>query len=112
MFFNVTQAIGHLPREISRFTRFLISGGADVFVTVRDSHHRRSPLVQGGLEIPVKLTVRMEAASENDQAVERFKELVQRHYKELTNDKFDDWTKEVLSDKFEEESSDEEIDIS
>ena len=76
---NVT--IGHLPREISRFTRFLISRGADVFVTVRDSRHRRSPLVQGGLEIPVKLTVRMEAASENNQAVERFKGLVQRHYK-------------------------------
>ena len=64
--------------------------GADVFVTVRDSHHLRSPLVQGGLEIPVKLTVRMEAASENNQAVERFKELVQRHYKEPTNGKFDD----------------------
>ena len=107
---NVT--IDHLPREISRFTRFFISRGADVFVTVRDSHHRRSPLVQGGLEIPVKLTVRMEAASENNQAVERFKELVQRHYKEPTNGKFDDCTKEVLSDKFEEESSDEEIDVS
>ena len=76
-----TQTIGHLPREISRFTRFLISRGANVFVTVRDSHHRRSPLVQGGLEIPVKLTVRREAASEKNQALERFKELVQRHYK-------------------------------
>ena len=29
------------------------------------------------------------------QAVERFKELVQRHYKEPTNGKFDDCTKEV-----------------
>ena len=36
----------------------------------------------------------------------------QRHYKEPTNGKFDDCTKEVLSDKFEEESSDEEIDVS
>ena len=68
--------------------------------------------MQGGLEIPVKLTVRMEAASENNQAVERFKELVQCHYKEPTNCKFDDCTKEVLSDKFEEECSDEEIDVS
>ena len=68
--------------------------------------------MQGALEIPVKLTVRMEAASENNQAVERFKEQVRRHYKEPTNGKFDGWTKEVLSDKFEEESSDEEIDVS
>ena len=68
--------------------------------------------MQGGLEIPVKLTVQREAASENNQALERFKELAQRHYKEPTNGKFDDWTKEVLSDKFEEESSDEEIDVS
>ena len=85
-----TQTIGHLPREISRFTRFLISRVADVFATVRDSHHRRSPLVQGHLEIPLKLTVRREAASENNQALERFKELIQRHYKEPTNGKFDD----------------------
>ena len=54
--------------------------------------------MQGGLEIPVKLTVRMEAVSENNQAVERFKELVQHHYKEPTNGKFDDCTKEVLSE--------------
>ena len=56
---NVT--LGHLPREISRFTRFLISRGADVSVTVKDAHFRRSPLIHGGLEIPVEATVRMEA---------------------------------------------------
>ena len=44
---NVT--LGHLPREISRFTRFLISRGADVFVTVKYAHFRQSPLIQGGL---------------------------------------------------------------
>ena len=42
-----------------------MSRGADVFVIVKDTHHRRSPLVQGGLEIPVKVTVRMETSSEN-----------------------------------------------
>lgn len=32
--------LGHLPCEISRFTRFLISRDADVFVTVKDAHFR------------------------------------------------------------------------
>ena len=73
---NVT--LGHLPREISRVTRFLISRGADVFVTVKDAHFRRSPLIQGGLEIPVEATVRMEAST-NVEAIERFKQLVEQY---------------------------------
>mgnify|MGYP001795252323 CR=1 FL=1 len=48
-------------------------------------HHRRSPLVQGGLEILVKVTVRMETSTENSQAMERFKELVHHYFKELVN---------------------------
>ena len=51
------------------FTRFLISGGADVFVTLKDAHFRRWPLIQGGLEIPVEATVRMEACTKNVEAI-------------------------------------------
>lgn len=105
---NVT--LGHLPREISRFTRFLISRGADVFVTVKDAHFRRSPLIQGGLEIPVEATVRMETSTKNVEAIERFKQLVEQHYKEPVNGQFEDCTKDVLPDHEEEteSSSDEE----
>lgn len=103
---NVT--LGHLPREISRFTRFLISRGADVFVTVKDAHFRRSPLIQGGLEIPVEATVRMEASTKNIEAIERFKQLVEQHYKEPVNGQFEDCTKEVLPGVETESSSDEE----
>ena len=35
---NVT--VGHLPWEISRFTRFLLMRGADVYVTVKDVQFR------------------------------------------------------------------------
>ena len=35
--------VGHLPREISRFTRLIILHGATVKVKVSDTKYRRSP---------------------------------------------------------------------
>ena len=55
--------VGHLPREISRFTRFIILHGATVKVKVSNTKYRRSPLIQGGLEIPVEVEVQMETPS-------------------------------------------------
>ena len=43
------QIVGHLPREISRLTYYIIVHGV-VTAKVIDVNHRRSPLVQGGLE--------------------------------------------------------------
>lgn len=106
---NVT--LGHLPREISRFTRFLLSRGADVFVTVKDAHFRRSPLTQGGLQIPVDATVlRIKHLQRTlKPAVERFqRQLVEQHYREPVNGQFEDCTKEVLPGVETESSSDEE----
>ena len=40
--------VGHLPREISGY--YVIIHGGRVSCQVVDAHHRRSPLVQGGLE--------------------------------------------------------------
>ena len=83
-------------RSAALFTRFLLSRGADVFVTVKDAHLRRSPLAQGGLEIPVEATVRMETSTKNVEAIERFEQLVEQHYREPVNGQFEDCTKEVL----------------
>ena len=47
--------IGHLPREISRATRFFLLRGGMVHLKVTDENYRRSPLIQGGLEIPVEV---------------------------------------------------------
>ena len=47
--------VGHLPIEISRITRFIIARGAIVEAQLTAAHYRRSPLVQGGLEIPCSL---------------------------------------------------------
>ena len=46
------QKVNHLPLEISEFTKFLLDRGATITVTLSSAHYRRSPLVQGGLEIP------------------------------------------------------------
>ena len=38
--------VGHLPKEISRITRYIMLYGALVSVRIVDTHRRRSPLVQ------------------------------------------------------------------
>lgn len=86
---NIT--LGHLPREISRFTRFLLSRAADVFVTVKDAHFRWLSLIQGGLEIPVDATVRMGTSTKQVKAIERFEQLVEQHYREPVNGQFEDY---------------------
>ena len=43
--------------EISRVTKFLLDRGANVSAKLRSTHYRRSPLVQGGIEIQCVVTV-------------------------------------------------------
>ena len=88
--------VGHLPREISRYTRFLISRGGNVKVTVVDSKYCRSPLIQGGLEIPVTVCIEIDSTSKNVSVLERYKKLVNENYKEPNNGNFDDCSKDVL----------------
>ena len=49
------QIVGHLPREVSRVTKFLLYRGAVVQATLSTKHYRRSPLVQGGLKNACKV---------------------------------------------------------
>ena len=101
--------IGHLPREISRPTRFSLLRGGVAVAEVINTMHRRSPLVQGGLEIPVKVAVEIEATAKNRLIIDKYKELVLANYKEPDlNGHFDDCTKDVLKELHvqEEEMSD------
>ena len=84
--------------------------GADIYVTVKDVRFRLSPLIQGGLEIPVNVTASMESSSKNIQAVERFKSLVELSYKELINGNFNDCTSEILKELGAEEINDDDHD--
>ena len=88
--------ICHLPREISRATRFFLLRGGMVYLKVTDENYRRSPLIQGGLEIPVEVICEMDDTPRNREIMERYKTLVTTHYKELGQDgQFDDCTKDV-----------------
>ena len=88
--------VGHLPREISRFTYFLIMHGTRASCKVMDVHYRRSPHIQGSLEIPVEVTVEMDISEENVLAMEKYKALIEGYYQEPMNGKFPDATASIL----------------
>ena len=46
--------VGHVPREIARLCWYFLEHDGEIVCTVTGTR-RRSPLVQGGLEIPCKL---------------------------------------------------------
>ena len=70
--------------------------GATVKVKVNDTKYRRSPLIQGGLEIPVEVEVQMENSSENQQALSKYKTLIAENYHEPVNGKYVDATSDIL----------------
>ena len=72
--------VGHLPREISRPTKYLLDRGATVKAVIMCSYYRRSPFFQGGLEIPCSVTVSMPGAIRNNLLLARYKELVTELY--------------------------------
>ena len=80
--------VGHLPKEVSRYTYYIILHGAKVTAMVMDTHHRRSPLVLGGLEIPIQVTVEMDLTEENRQCLDKYETLVGDKYKEPVDGKF------------------------
>ena len=49
-----TNIAGHLPIEISRASSFMVQ--------LISKNYRRSPVIQGGLEIPAKVIVTMPGA--------------------------------------------------
>ena len=76
---------------------------------VIDVHHRRSPLVQGGLEIPCEVTVTMNYSEENVRAMAEYTRLSQEKYEEPTDGHFPDATQTIL-DSLKSISDDEEAD--
>ena len=52
----MNSVVGHVPHEIARHIWFALQKGATISATVVDSKPRKSPLVQGGLEILIDMT--------------------------------------------------------
>ena len=73
-------AVGHLPKEISRVTKFFIDRGATVSVKLTGVHYRRSLLVQVGMEIPCRIKTQIPGMVSNLLVMERYKQLVAELY--------------------------------
>ena len=52
--------VGHMPRELRRFIWYAIERGTRITTTLVSTQAKDSPLVQGGLEIPVIIKVEWE----------------------------------------------------
>ena len=65
---NAQSVVAHLPKEISRITKFILQRGA----TVTGKHYWRSPLIQGGLEVPCLVTVTMPGSIMNHLLIARY----------------------------------------
>ena len=69
--------IGHLPREISRATKFLLD---QISAIITSTDYRRSPLVQGGLEIACKVIVKLPGTVRNHLLMDRYVKIVKVNY--------------------------------
>ena len=83
-----------------------------VYLKGTDENYHRSPLIEGGLEIPVEVICEKDDTQKNRAIMERYKTLVTTHYKEPgQNGQFDDCTKDVLEELREDDYSDAEEEL-
>ena len=78
--------VGHLPRKISSPTKFLLGHGAKIVAEIKRSHYRRSPLINGRLEILCKFSLTLSDTIKNHMFLDRYKELVNKLYCEPKNE--------------------------
>ena len=78
------QIVGHLPLELSRFTKYLLDRGAIVIAILSSTHYRRSVLVQGGLEIPYIVKAKLIGTEKNKRILARYLELVNNNYVDVS----------------------------
>ena len=92
----VASIAGHIPKEISRYTRYIVEHGASVDAFVLPTHHRLSPLIQEGLEIPIKLVVKLTDNGVNSAKLQKYRKFVDENYREPVDGKFADDTERIL----------------
>ena len=57
--------VGHIPRELSRLLSHFLAHGGDISCEVT-GRRQRSPLAQGGLDIPCYVTLRGKKETDNE----------------------------------------------
>ena len=78
--------VGHLPLEISRITKYILDRGAVVTAIITSNRYRKSPLVQGGLEVPCRIRVTLPTSVLNCRLMDRYESLHGDLYEEPTRD--------------------------
>ena len=79
--------VRHLPRELSRPTRYLLDPGMIVTATITSEHYWESPLFQGRLEIRcVIITFAMIATVCGHLLLQSFVQFVKTHFAELKDE--------------------------
>ena len=73
----VSSITGDIPKEISRYTRYIFEHGARVCAFVDSSTHRVSPLIQGGLVIPSRFEIRLPNNEVNDSNLKKYKQSIE-----------------------------------
>ena len=76
------ETVGHLPREVSRVTKYFLDRGITMHCELSSMHYRRSPLVQGGLEIQCQVVFKSPKTLLHSQLTERYVGLVNELYLE------------------------------
>ena len=80
---------GHLPVKISRARKLLLHHGAKIIVKLTEAYYRRSPFVQGGLEIPCVLVAKINGYSgRNQMLLQKYLEIVNDLYAEPKIEEF------------------------
>ena len=80
--FNFAVRGFHENPEPSRSLKYMLDRGAKISAALTPSHYLRSPLVQGGMEIPCKVTAEMSPTLKNSQLLDRLMQLVETVYSE------------------------------
>ena len=75
------------PLEFSQLTKYLLDCRAVVTAKLTSTHHRRSVLVQGGLEIPCQVKAEIIATQKNKRILDHYLDLVNKNYKDLPPEK-------------------------
>ena len=74
--------VGQIPKELWRITKFYLDHRASMHVDLTSKHCRRSPLVQGEMEIACFVVTRMPATQRKTEITEKYLTLVKELYAE------------------------------
>ena len=96
--------VGRIPIELSRYIWHALERGADIRAEVKSAKYKPSPLVQGGLEIPIEVTVKWKDLKAIDILNKRVEEV---SYPVGEDDHYIDESKDILKSLLLEEVSSE-----